>query len=65
MEELDKKDWEIFRSSNASRVSKNEIELIARLHAKYFVHKYKIPCSCSPKTLQNWINDLNKFYENR
>lgn len=62
MEELDRKDWYQFRSKNTDRVSRQEVEMIAELHAKYFNHKYKVPCSCSPKTLQSWINDLNKLY---
>lgn len=59
MEKLDKKDWQTFRSRVSDRVTREEVELIAKLHAKYFNHKYKVPCSCSPKTLQQWINDLN------
>jgi len=62
MEELDKRDWEKFRSKNTDRVSKVEVELISELHAKYYNHKYNVPCSCSPKTLQKWIDDLNKVY---
>jgi len=62
MEGLDKKDWDQFRSKNTVRVSREEIEMIAELHSKYFNHKYTVPCSCSPKTLQKWIDDLNKIY---
>jgi len=62
MEELDKKDWEQFRAKNSDRVSRVEVEMISMLHAKYFNHKYEVPCSCSPKTLQKWVDDLNKIY---
>jgi hypothetical protein len=63
MEELDRKDWYQFRSKNTTRVSRQEIKMIAELHSKYFNHKYKVPCSCSPKDLQKWVDDLNKIYE--
>lgn len=62
MEELDKKDWEQFRAKNSDRVSRAEVEMISMLHAKYYNHKYEVPCSCSPKTLQKWVDDLNKTY---
>ena len=63
MEELDRKDWYQFRSKNSDRVSREEVEMISELHAKYYNHKFKVPCSCSPKTLQKWIDDLNVVYE--
>lgn len=63
MEEIDKLDWDKFRLKNSDRVSRQEVELISALHAKYMNHKYKVPCSCSPKTLQKWVDDLNKIYE--
>lgn len=63
MEELDKKDWEIFQANPNDRLSVDEVKLIAQLHAKYFKHKYQVPCSCNPKTIIRWIDDINKIYE--
>ncbi len=63
MEKVDKKKWTKFRSSKSSIVSKEEVQMIAELHAKYFNHKVKVPCSCSPKRVQALIDDLNKKYE--
>jgi hypothetical protein len=65
MDKPDKIDWEKFRASTSSRISKEEVLLVSELHAKYFNHKVKVPCSCSPKTLQGYINDLNKLYDNQ
>ncbi len=62
MEERDKKDWEKFRANTSDRIVREEVELISQLHSKYFKHKYKVPCSCSPKTIQGWIEDLNDVY---
>lgn len=63
MEKEDGKKWTKFRSSNSGRVSNEEVVMVAELHAKYFKHKLKIPCSCSPRQLQGYIDDLNKLYE--
>lgn len=65
MEAVDVSDWEAFRNNSKSRLTRHEVELISKLHAKYFNHKYKVPCSCSPKQLQQWVNDLNAKYEAR
>jgi hypothetical protein len=63
MEELDKKDWEIFQANPSDKLSVDEVKLIAQLHAKYFKHTYHTPCSCNPKTIIRWIDDINKIYE--
>lgn len=38
-------------------------EVIATLHAKYFKHSFYKPCSCSGKTWQEWVAQLNHIYE--
>jgi hypothetical protein len=63
METEDKKIWTEFRSSKSSRVTHDEVLMIAELHAKYYQHRLKVPCSCSPRQLQGYIDDLNKVYE--
>lgn len=66
MNEQDAIEWEKFRESSKSRLHSDEVELIARLHAHYYKHKYKKPCTCNPRQIQAWINDLNQTYlENR
>lgn len=61
--ELDRKDWEIFRSNNKSSLNRKEFGLICELHAKYFNHRYYEPCTCNPKTIKTWIRQLNDVYE--
>jgi hypothetical protein len=63
MDKIDKIDWELFRAKNSQKISREEVQLIAELHSKYFNHKFQIPCSCSPKVIQGWIYDLNKYYD--
>lgn len=55
--------WGKFRSAKSSRVSKQEVELIARLYSKYMNKKYKVPCTCNGKRIQGWIDQINKVYE--
>ena len=38
-------------------------EFIAFLHSKYYKHSYYLPCSCSPKTWNDWIAQLNDIYD--
>jgi len=63
MEEIDKKDWDIFQANPSDKLTVEEVKLIAQLHAKYFKHTYYVPCSCNPKTIIKWIDDINKIYE--
>jgi|TARA_R110002153_G_scaffold98322_1_gene233335 hypothetical protein len=63
MDKADKIDWELFTASDSPKLSSEEVTMIAQLHAKYFKHRFKVPCSCSPKRIQKWIEDLNKFYD--
>lgn len=59
--------WLEFRESGTETITVAEQKLIATLHAKYFNHKYKLPCSCKPskarKQFQIWIDDINKLFE--
>ena len=38
-------------------------KIIAELHSKYYKHSYYLPCSCSGKTWQMWVAQLNDIYE--
>ena len=40
MEKIDAAQWEVFRESNALKITPTEQRLIAKLHSKYFKHKY-------------------------
>ena len=59
--------WLEFRESGTETITVPEQKLIATLHAKYFNHKYQMPCSCKPskarKQFQKWIDDLNIRFE--
>ena len=61
-EEYDK--WTEFKAANGNSINRQEQELIARLHSKYYKHSYYLPCTCTPKTYIAWIKQLNDIYDN-
>lgn len=61
-EEYDK--WTQFKAANGNSINRQEQELIARLHSKYYKHSYYLPCTCTPKTYIAWIKQLNDIYAN-
>jgi len=63
-EELDYKDWELFRQGTKDVISSIEFQLVCNLHSKYYKHSFYKPCTCSPKTINKWINDLNIIWNN-
>ena len=63
MEEIDKIDWYKFKTNKSNKLSIDEVKLISKLHAKYFNHNYHTPCSCNPKKVLRWIDELNDIYE--
>jgi len=63
-EELDYKDWELFRQGTKDVISSMEFELVCNLHSKYYKHSFYKPCTCSPKTINKWIKDLNIIWNN-
>lgn len=64
MSNQDYESWTTFREKESDRLEKPEIDLVVNLHAKYFNHKVKYPCSCSPRTYNTWISELNDIYAN-
>ena len=56
--------WQEFREVKNNSIHESEQKLIAELHAKYFKHKYYLPCGCSPKQWNKWIQQLNEIYAN-
>jgi hypothetical protein len=58
-----KKIWGEDCGCDQRREDWNDIDLLCRLHSKYYNHKYYEPCSCSPKRLLQWIADIDKIYD--
>ena len=62
MSELHYAEWTKFIEKESDTLSKEEQELLARLHSIYFKHSYYLPCTCSPKTYNTWISQVNLIY---
>ena len=45
-------------------ITNKEFELVCQLHAEYHKHNYYKPCTCNPKTIKQWIKDLNVIWNN-
>lgn len=54
--------WTEFRSGIKNRINNAELKRISKIHSIYFNHKYNEPCTCNPKAIQAYINDINKLY---
>ena len=54
--------WTEFRENKTSRLSSEEFEFLCRLHADLFNHQYYKPCTCSPREINRWIQQINKRY---
>ena len=52
---------ELVNRPKQHELNRSEIELVAELHAKYYNHKYEVPCSCNGSIYRRWIKDLNKL----
>lgn len=62
-DKIDFGDWENFRKVKKQTITSAEYTMICKLHSKYKKHRYYKPCTCSPKIIVRWINDLNKIYD--
>jgi len=58
--------WENFRMGTKSHLEPGEFELVCKLHAEYHNggHNYYKPCTCNPRTIKQWIKDLNAIWNN-
>lgn len=69
LKEMNRQDyfkWKDFRESDKQNLNNDEFHLICELHSKLFLHTFFKPCTCSPKTIVQWIKDLNiKFTESK
>ncbi len=60
----DKKLWNKFRLSKRDTISRSEFQLVCKLHAEYYKHKYYEPCTCSPTKIKKFIQELNIIWDN-
>jgi len=66
MVEEDRILWKAFlERERQHEIDRKEIELIARLHAELYRHKYEEPCTCNGSIYRKWIGEINKIYEDQ
>ena len=56
---LDKQTWLEVKSRIVNKITNADYKILCQLHAKYFNHKYKEPCTCNKENLRNWIKDVD------
>jgi hypothetical protein len=62
MNRVDYLTWEAFRKDLKNTITFEEYEMVSKLHSVYLKHKYYLPCTCNPSTIQAWIEDLNELF---
>ena len=51
--------WQEVRLRITTTIVNADYKILCQLHAKYFNHKYKEPCTCNKQNIRNWIKDLD------
>tara|TARA_R100001443_G_scaffold67364_1_gene76157 strand:- start:2231 stop:2449 length:219 start_codon:yes stop_codon:yes gene_type:complete len=64
MSKEDFQSWKLFRISTSNKIQVKEFKTLCQLHSKYFQHQYYEPCTCSKKTINDWIAQLNAIHDN-
>ena len=57
--QLDRQTWLEVKSRIVNKITNADYKILCQLHAKYFNHKYKEPCTCNKENLRNWIKDVD------
>jgi|TARA_R100001463_G_scaffold123127_3_gene179793 hypothetical protein len=68
MIDLDYQSFENFLIVIETGFGDKDLQIVYELHAKYFNHKFNIPCGCGGAkkidVINNWISDLKKVHAN-
>ena len=58
--------WENYlKVKNDSDFKIEQYKLICEIHADLFAHPYHEPCTCSPKRIKEWREQITRIYETR
>jgi len=63
MEIEHREQWKQFKADVKGKLTREQYKLLCQLHSVYYKHKYTEPCSCNPKRLVQWINEIDKIYD--
>lgn len=62
MTKEDREAWIDFKANVSTKLTQPQYKLLCKLHACYYNHRYVEPCSCRPKELVMWIEDIDRIY---
>lgn len=48
-----------------NKLLRNDYKVMCKLHAEYFKHPYKEPCTCNKRNIRQWILDLDRVLLNK
>ena len=55
--------WTRFKEESGERLTREEMEVVVRYHARLFNHPIHRPCTCTPKRWMSMIDEINQVYE--
>ena len=56
--------WKLFREVKRRYLENDEYKMICEIYARVNSIQVHYPCKCSPKVIQNYIDEINKIFEN-
>ena len=51
--------WAEVSARSKTKLIHSDFKIMCQLHAKYFNHRLKEPCTCNKALLRLWISELN------
>ena len=65
MIQMSREDWDLWaeHKPTGNVVTHKQLKITSELHARYFNHKFSVPCGCDKKLVASWIKDLNRVHE--
>lgn len=68
MSQIDYESFERFLGIIETGFGNRDLQIVYELHAKYYNHRFNIPCGCGGAkkidVINNWISDLKKVFAN-
>lgn len=49
--------------SKHKKLDRNNYKKVCKIHSEVFNHKYHEPCTCNPRTVNQWVKELKNYFE--
>lgn len=63
MNNTDWKWWKDFREVKRGYLTNDEYRMVSEIYARIKSQNVNYPCKCSPKVIQNYIDEINLTFE--